>query len=195
MVMTAELRQKLRQLWREKVRYDRLFGLTEDPQYLEAKHRITEEALQLVPTLPYYDILQPYDPFLNAYFIFDFILRMLAFMPLERAHQFTRKQWLQYCGFGENWTVKPQYNRHIKEAVAIYLLNSTFPRRQPAKTVWGDMVRQEIKRLTKKGKGRSFAHCVRLAVLNVGRKLVLQLWRRAKEVIPATSFGSATLSD
>jgi hypothetical protein len=193
--MTAELRRKLKKLWRDKIRYDRLYGLTGNEEFLQKKRQVVDEVFNIVPMLPYYEILQPYDPFANAYFIFDFILRILAFMPLERAHQFRRKQWQQYCGFGENWRKKKNYNRNIKRIIVIYLLNSAFPKHLPPKTMWGEILRNEIKRLNKTKKKLSSFHILRLALLNVGRKLVIQLWRRAKEVTSNASCGADTASE
>jgi hypothetical protein len=192
--MTAELRRKLKKLWRDKIKYDRLYGLTGNEEFLQKKRQVVDEVFDIVPLLPYYEILQPYDPFANAYFIFDFILRMLAFMPLERAHQFSRKRWQQYCGFGENWRKKRNYNRSIKRIVVIYLLNSAFPKHLPPKTVWGEILRNEIKRLSKTKKNLSLPHILRLALLNTGRKLVIQLWRRAKEVTSNASCGASLAS-
>ena len=190
--MTVELRKKLKRLWRDKIRYDRLYGLTGNEEFLRKKKQVVDEVFNIVPLLPYYELLQPYDPFANAYFIFDFILRMLAFMPLERAHQFNRKQWQQYCGFGENWRKKKNYNRNIKRIVVIYLLNSAFPKHLPSKTMWGEILRNEIKRLNKTKKNLSPSHILRLALLNVGRKLVIQLWRMAKEVTSNASYGATS---
>jgi len=194
-------RAELRKLWNDKVLCDRMFSLTGDVKYMEMKRQITNKALELIPQLPFFEILCPYDPFVNAYFIFDFILRILATLPIDRAHQFTRRKWQQYCGFGANWREKRNYSRQAKRAVILYLVVSAFPRNQPAKTVWGEIMRNELKRLVKKyKKQRDYRHCIRLAILNTGRKLVTKIWQVARElnssgktelegVTPTTSYG------
>jgi hypothetical protein len=61
--MTAELRKKLKKLWKDKIRYDRLYGLTGNEEFLKMKKRIVDEVFNIVPLLL---IMKSYNPMTHS---------------------------------------------------------------------------------------------------------------------------------
>jgi len=180
-----ECLERARWLWREYRKRTQLhnYGLMEKGKVKEV---IREMETNLRRVDPLWRLVRPYDLVVNHDTLYIVVTRALANLPsLEKVTQFNRRRFQQFCGFGACWREKKNYNPRMKRALMAYLVYVTFPLHLPARSFWGEQVREEYKRLRQKRRKASPFQLGRLALLHVGRCLVKELYALCRQAAAA----------